>query len=95
MKKNLLTIGLLALAYSVQAQSTVLNVGNTAKFYISKNTLVYNGGSVRFVGSGQVENHGNVMVVGTGSDTFTTVTSTGVAKTPDADLTTGIYAPGA
>jgi hypothetical protein len=95
MKKKLLTIGLLALAYSVQAQSTVLNVGNTDKFYISKNTLVYNGGSVRFVGSGQVENHGNVMVVGTGSDTFTTVTSTGIAKTPDADPTTGIYAPGA
>ena len=93
MKKNLLTIGLLALSYSVQAQSTVLNVGSNAKMYVSKNTLVYNGGSVRFVGNGLVENHGNVMVVGSSGDTFTTVTDAGVAKTPDTNGTTGIYAP--
>lgn len=95
MKKNLLTVGLLAIAYSVQAQSTVLNVGNTAKMYISKNTLVYNGGSVRLVGNGLVENHGNVMIVGTSGDTFTTVTTAGANKTPDANATTGIYATAA
>lgn len=69
MKKNLLAIGLLAIGYSVQAQ-ILLHVDNTARMYVSKGTLVYNGGGMQTRGDGSIENHGNVMINGTGSDLF-------------------------
>ncbi|QQV01694.1 MULTISPECIES: T9SS type A sorting domain-containing protein [Chryseobacterium] len=78
MRKNLLTIGLLAVSFSVQAQNNVLlHVDATAKMYVSKGTLVYNGGGLQVKSTGNIENRGNFMVVGTSSDTFRNLDSAG------------------
>lgn len=67
---------------SVKAQNSLLNVEHTAKVFINKNNLIFNGGSMRLVGNGVVINHGNVMLVGGIADTFKTVTSAGIEKLP-------------
>lgn len=85
MKKNLLTIGLLAIGLSVQAQ-VLLHVDNTAKMYVSNGTLVYNGGGLQTRGSGNIDLYGNMMVVGNGSsDVLRTITTT--ATDPKTDGT--------
>lgn len=76
MKKNLLTIGLLANIF-VFGQSTLCHVDDTALFYVGKGALVYNGGGLKVKGTGIYENHGNVMVVGSSTDKFQTVTTSG------------------
>lgn len=81
MKKNLFIIGLLALSYSVQAQNILLHVGDTANMYVSKGTLVYNGGGMQMKGTGLLENHGNIMVTGTATDSFKTIDASNVDKT--------------
>lgn len=76
MRKNLLTIGLLAVSFSVQAQTVLLHVDNTANMYVSNGTLVYNGGGLQTKGSGKIELHGNMMVQGNGSsDVLKTITN--------------------
>ena len=78
MKKNLLTLGLLALGLSVQAQNNVLlHVDDTAKFYVSDGTLVYNGGGLQTKGTGIIDNHGNIMVVGSANDALKTSDTSG------------------
>lgn len=77
MKKNLLAIGLLAIGYSAQAQNVLLHVDDTAKMYVSNGTLVYNGGGLQTKGSGIIDLHGNMMIVGTTSDDIRTVATTG------------------
>ncbi len=77
MKKNLLTIGLLSLTVSINAQNVLLHVDDTAKMYVSKGTLVYNGGGMQIKNTGNIENRGNFMVVGTTSDTFRNLDSAG------------------
>jgi len=72
MKKNLLTLGVLAIGLSVQAQ-VLLHVDNTAKMYVSNGTLVYNGGGLQTRGTGNIDLHGNMMVVGSGSDVVKTI----------------------
>lgn len=76
MKKNLLAIGLLVIVGSVRAQ-VLLHVDNSAKMYVSKGTLVYNGGGMQVKNTGNVENHGNFMIVGSGSDVFRNLNSSG------------------
>lgn len=71
MKKNLLTISVLAIGLSVQAQTVLMHVDNAAKMYVSKGTLVYNGGGLQTKGDGNIENRGNFMIAGnTTSDVF-------------------------
>jgi len=78
MKKNLLTISLLAIGLSVQAQTVLLHVDNAAKMYVSKGTLVYNGGGLQTKGNGNIENRGNFMVVGnTSSDVYRNLDASG------------------
>ena len=78
MKKSLLTIGLIALSLSVQAQNNVLlHVDDTAKMYVSNGTLVYNGGGLQTKGSGNIDLYGNMMVVGTSTDGLKTLNATG------------------
>jgi len=85
MKKNLLTIGLLSLTVSIQAQNILMHVDTSAKMYVSQGTLVYNGGGLQMKGTGNVENHGNFMVVGSATDSFKTIdATTGVDKTEAA-----------
>ena len=72
MKKNLF----LSIIFSLPATyySQVLSyVREGAVIYVSKNTLLYNGGGMQIEGSGVVENHGNVMLVGNTSSEFRTV----------------------
>lgn len=69
MKKNLLSIGLLAAGFAVNAQMTttpsvLTHVDNGGLFYVGKGALVYNGGGLQTKDTGILENHGNVMVVG-------------------------------
>lgn len=80
MKKNLLTIGLLSLTVSINAQ-ILLHVDDTAKMYVSKGTLVYNGGGMQIKSTGNVENRGNIMVVGSATDVFKTIDATNADKT--------------
>lgn len=80
MKKNLLTLGILAISLSVQAQ-ILLHVDNTAKMYVSNGTLVYNGGGLQTRGSGNIDLYGNMMVVGNnGNDALKTIDNGGADK---------------
>jgi hypothetical protein len=80
MRKSLFAIGLLAISYSVQAQ-ILCHVDTNANMYVSKGTLVYSGGGMQMKGDGIIENHGNVMVSGTGTDAFKTIDASNVDKT--------------
>ncbi len=91
MKKNYLTIGLLALSFSAQAQMTttpkvLCHVDAGATFYVGKGALVYNGGGLQVKDTGLWQNHGNVMVVASdaANDVFRTLTSTGGDKAEGA-----------
>lgn len=65
MKKNLLTVGLLLLAFSAHSQ-VLTYVGDGAKFYVSSGALVYSGGdlSLNSAQSETIENKGNIIIVG-------------------------------
>lgn len=76
MKKNLIIPLLLVLSIFGNAQ-IVFHVDTDALFYISENTLVYNGGGVQTKGNGKYDVHGNVMVVGSGSDLLRTLDNSG------------------
>ncbi|TDX92094.1 putative secreted protein (Por secretion system target) [Chryseobacterium daecheongense] len=80
MRKSLFAIGLLAISYSVQAQ-ILCHVDTNANMYVSKGTLVYSGGGMQMKGNGIIENHGNIMVSGSGTDLFKTVDASNVDKT--------------
>lgn len=80
MKKNLLTLSVLALSLSSNAQ-IITYVGDKSSVYVAKDALVYSGGGVKVVGSGVVDNSGNIMVVGDGSSKFETVVTNGTNKT--------------
>lgn len=85
MKKNLLTLGVLAISLSSNAQQEVLtHVGTDALFYVSPNTLVYNGGGLETKTTGKIENHGNIMIVGSSSSVLRTVDASN-ALAPTAD----------
>lgn len=81
MKKNLLTIGLLSLTASINAQTVLLHVDTGGQMYVSKGTLVYNGGGMQVKNTGNVENHGNFMVVGSATDVFKTIDAANADKT--------------
>lgn len=87
MKKSLLTIGILATGLSVQAQTILLHVDDTAKMYVSNGALVYNGGGVQTRGNGNIDLHGNMMVVGSNA--------TDVFRTIDTNVTPGLKTSGA
>ena len=80
MKKNLFTIGLLALGLTSQAQNVLLHVDDTATMYVSKGTLVYNGGGLQTKGTGIIDLHGNMMVVGGNNDVLKTINTTGTDR---------------
>lgn len=88
MKKNLLTIGALAIGLSVQAQ-VLMHVDDTAKIYVSNGTLVYNGGGLQTRGTGNIDLYGNMMVVGnttTGNDVLKTIDTGGADKTTGSNI---------
>lgn len=82
MKKNLFTVGFLALTFSLGAQQVVCHVDQDGIFFVGKNALVYNGGGLQMKGNALYENHGNVMVVGNGTtDVFKTIDASNTDKT--------------
>lgn len=98
MKKNLLTIGLIAISYSAQAQlpieNVLLHVDNTAKMYVSSGTLVYNGGGVQTKGSGNIDLHGNMMIVGSGgTDVLRTLDTNNNPKSDGGNIIVRIHNP--
>lgn len=80
MRKKLLTLGALALAMSMDAQF-LSYVGDKGQVFVKEGALVFNGGGIRTVGTGVVDNSGNIMVVGGSNDKFATVTTAGANKT--------------
>ena len=88
MRRRLYSLGVLALSLPAFAQITatpkvLCHVDNTAKVYVSKGALVYNGGGLQVKGTGVWENHGNVMVVASdpANDVFRTLNASGADKT--------------
>jgi len=79
MKKNLLTVGLLLLAFSAHAQ-VLTHVDKSGIFYVGKDALVYNGGGLQTKDNGLIENHGSIMVDGTANDEINTLDATGAKK---------------
>lgn len=79
MKKNLLTVGLLALNLALGAQ-VLCHVDNGGVFFVGENALVYSGGGVQTKGNGIYDIRGNLMVVGSGTDVLKTLTTGGTNK---------------
>lgn len=92
MRKSLFAIGLLAISYSVQAQ-ILCHVDTGANMYVSEGTLVYSGGGVQTKGNGVLDVHGNVMVVGTGTDAFKTIDALGADKTDGGNIVLRLNTP--
>ena len=80
MKKNVIGCAML-LSGLTCAQTPLFHVGNSARFYVEENALVYNGGGVETKGSGLYDIKGNVMVVGILSDAIKTLTIGDTEKT--------------
>ncbi|MEG1591014.1 T9SS type A sorting domain-containing protein [Chryseobacterium sp.] len=94
MKKSLLTIGILATGLSVQAQTVLLHVDDTAKMYVSNGALVYNGGGVQTRGNGNIDLHGNMMVVGSNAtDVFRTIDASSNPKTTGTNIILRLNSP--
>lgn len=70
MKKNLLLIGCFLLGEFADAQ-VITYVGSNAEVTVLNGTLVYSGGGWENAANSKVDNTGNIMVVGGGSDVFT------------------------
>lgn len=85
MRRKLLTLGALGLALVVDAQFLTY-VGDKGQVYVKQGALVYNGGGMRTVGSGLVDNSGNIMVVGGASAKFATTTTSGTDKTDGGNI---------
>lgn len=75
MKKRLLTLGALALAFSASAQF-VNYVGDGATIYSKKNSTIFAGGNIKTVGTGLLDVSGDVKVTGG----VTTLTASGANK---------------
>ena len=78
MKKNLLTVALLVSFFQSKAQLTT--VADAAVMTVRPGTLVYNGGGMKTIGSGKVDNYGNFMIVGSATtDKFETFQANGTS----------------
>ncbi|MDR3026599.1 T9SS type A sorting domain-containing protein [Chryseobacterium sp.] len=92
MRKSLFAIGLLAISYSVQAQ-ILCHVDTNANMYVSEGTLVYSGGGVQTRGNGLLDVHGNIMVVGSATDSFKTIDAGGADKTDGGNIILRLNTP--
>ena len=82
MKKNLLTVALLALSLHSTAQ-VMVHVDNSGIFYVGENALVYNGGGLQTKGSGILDVKGNVMIEGAATDVLKTLDNAGTGNKTD------------
>jgi len=93
MRKSLFAIGLLAAINSVQAQDVLLHIDDAATTYVSEGTLLYAGGGLQTRGTGIMDVHGNVMVEGTSTSAFRTITTAGGAKTDGGNIVLRLNTP--
>lgn len=96
MKKNILTIGLLSIGLSVQAQNVLMHIDDTANMYVSEGALVYNGGGLQTRGAGMIDLHGNMMIEGVAAnnDVVRTITTGGAANTSGGNIVIRLNTPG-
>lgn len=92
MKKNLLTLGVLAISMSATAQ-VLTHVGDAGLLYVGEGALVYSGGGVQTQASGLLDIHGNMMIVGDGLDMLKTITAGGTAKTDGGNIVLRLNSP--
>lgn len=82
MKKNLLTVALLALSLHSTAQ-VMVHVDNSGVFYVGESALVYNGGGLQTKGDGILDVRGNVMIEGASTDVLKTLDNAGTGNKTD------------
>ena len=95
MKRNIITLGMLALSFLTKAQTNDLTyVGNGAEMTIAPE-VIYSviDGKITIVGTGKITNSGNVMIVdGIGYNAgFRTLTTAGLPKTNGGNFILKMY----
>lgn len=86
MRKNLLTLGSLALSISLSSQ-VLTYVGSDAQMTVKDGTLVYSGGGWQNDKKGKVENFGDIMVVSDSNAEFTIANATSEGATDAGEFT--------
>ena len=94
MKKNLLTVALLALSLTATAQNVICSVNKDAVFFVGENALVYNGGGIQTVDNAVYDVRGNVMIEGGSSDDFKTLKADLTEKTTGGNFILRMNTPG-
>ena len=82
MKKNLLTVALLALSLHSTAQ-VMVHVDTSGVFSVGESALVYNGGGLQTKGDGILDVRGNVMIEGASTDVLKTLDNAGTGNKTD------------
>ena len=95
MKRNIITLGMLALGFLTKAQTNDLTyVANGAEMTITPE-VIYSviGGKMTIVGTGKITNSGNVMIEGNSSNRggFRTITTAGLPKTDGGNFILKMY----
>ena len=92
MKRNIITLGMLALGFLTKAQTNDLTyVADGTEMTIAPELLYsVNQGKITIVGTGKITNSGNVMIVG-GSGGFRTLTTAGLPKTGGGNFILKMY----
>ena len=95
MKRNIITLGMLALGFLTKAQTNDLTyVANGAEMTITPEVIysIY-GGKMTIVGTGKITNSGNVMIEGNSSNRggFRTITTAGLPKTDGGNFILKMY----
>lgn len=80
MKKKLLVFAALY-AFGLSNAQILTHIDNTSLFYIGEGALMFSGGGLQTKGTGFLDIRGNVMVVGSGNDQFSTLDNNGAKKT--------------
>ncbi len=93
MKRNLLTVAAISFGVVVTAQNVISHVDTGGIFFVGENALVYNGGGAQTKGNGVYDIRGNVMIVGTTTDSFKTLNASGLAKTDGGNFVLRLNTP--
>ena len=84
MRKNLLAISAISLFFQANAQY-LTTVSNNAKVNVRKSAYIHNGGGLKTIGSGQIENRGSINIVGQTSSKVSTLETDGSDKSYGSD----------
>ena len=84
MRKNLLAISAISLFFQANAQY-LTTVSNNAKVNVRKSAYIHNGGGLKTIGSGQIENRGSINIVGQTTSKVSTLETDGSDKSYGSD----------